>query len=67
MMSEPMARSSRTQVDTIREEFTKTRKELEDSLYVNNKLKNDRSMLLTRNLELEAEFNVFKKDVTDHL
>lgn len=41
--------------------MSKIRKELEDTLYFNNKLKNDRSVLMSRNLELEAELNNLKK------
>lgn len=48
MMSQ--AKITRSPIDSHRDEIIKLRKELEDSLYVNNKLKNDRSILMSRNI-----------------
>lgn len=42
-------------VDDEKDEIIKLRKELEDTLYYNNKLKNDRNVLITRNVALEGE------------
>ena len=50
-MSDGVARN-RTFIDNYKDEMGKIRKELEDTLYFNNKLKNDRTVLMTRNLEL---------------
>ena len=37
-------------IDAYKDEMNKIRKELEDTSYYNNKLKNDRAVLISRNL-----------------
>ena len=41
------------------------KKELEDNLYYNNKLKNDRTVLMSSKLELETELALMKKKVKE--
>lgn len=44
-----------SEYDSLQEELIKIKKQLEDEVYLNNKLKNDRDVLLTKNQELELE------------
>lgn len=39
--------------ESLQEELGRTKKELEDAIYLNNKLKNDRDVLLVTKQELE--------------
>ncbi len=41
--------------ESLQEELGRTKKELEDAVYLNNKLKNDREVLLATKQELELE------------
>ena len=52
-------------VDDEKDEIIKLRKELQDTLYYNNKLKNDRNVLMSKNLELETELNELKRKVKE--
>lgn len=38
--------------ESLQEELSRTKKELEDAVYLNNKLKNDRDVLLATKQEL---------------
>lgn len=41
-------------IDDEKDEITKLRKQLEDTLYYNSKLKNDRNILISQNISLEG-------------
>ena len=60
MMSDSVVRN-RTFLDSYKDEMNRIRKQLEDTLYFNNKLKNDRTVLMSRNLEVETELTILKK------
>lgn len=48
----------------MQEELGRTKKELEDAIYLNNKLKNDRDVLLVTKQELELEIETMIVQVT---
>ena len=49
MMGDNISRN-RNFLDSYKDEMNRVRKQLEDTLYFNNKLKNDRTVLMSRNL-----------------
>jgi hypothetical protein len=50
--------------ESLTEELNRVKKELEDEVYLNNKLKNDRDVLLATKQELELEIESLMIQVT---
>jgi hypothetical protein len=53
--------------ESLQEELTRTKKDLEDAVYLNNKLKNDRDVLLTTKQELELEIETMIIQITKEI
>lgn len=53
--------------ESLQEELGRTKKELEDAIYLNNKLKNDRDVLLVTKQELELEIQTMIVQVTKEI
>ena len=61
----PWSRKNTNFIDGYKDEMQRIKKELEDNLYYNNKLKNDRTVLMSSKLELETELALMKKKVKE--
>ena len=53
--------------ESLQEELGRTKKELEDAIYLNNKLKNDRDVLLVTKQELELQIETMIVQVTKEI
>lgn len=61
----PKATKSSNLIDEQKDELQKVRKELEDKIYYSNKLKSDRNILITKNLELEGQLSSLKSTIKE--
>ena len=61
----PKATKSSNLIDEQKDELHKVRKELEDKIYYSNKLKSDRNILITKNLELEGQLSSLKSTIKE--
>jgi chromosome segregation ATPase len=53
--------------ESLQDELSRTKKELEDAVYLNNKLKNDRDVLLATKQELELEIETMIIQITKEI
>ena len=61
----PKATKSSNLIEEQKDELHKVRKELEDKIYYSNKLKSDRNILITKNLELEGQLSSLKSTIKE--
>lgn len=56
-----------SEYESLQEELSRVKKELEDEVYLNNKLKNDREVLLATKQELELEIETMIMQITKEI
>ena len=52
-------------LDEHKDELQRVKKELQDKIYYSNKLKSDRNILMTKNLDLEGELSTLKRKIKE--